>query len=169
MRVNSANAASSSDSHRLRRARRSPPRTTRDFHGISRTTAIPQIPWPMATQAPSGEPIATVATPVPKANSSTTNSAWFVWRPGGRSSIRTRLGDGRGSPLRRRITNVIRYVIGLRQRAMHESTADGDLRDRFIAARRAANETRPLYRRGLSAVLAHLWYATPILERRSEW
>src|SRR5215472_4578661 len=117
MRVNSANAASSSDSHRLRRARRSPPRTTRDFHGISRTTAIPQIPWPMATQAPSGEPIATVATPVPKANSSTTSSAWFVWRPGDRSSIRTGLGDGRGSPLRRRITNVIRYVIALWQRA----------------------------------------------------
>jgi len=45
---------------------------------MSRTTAIPQIPWPMATQAPSGEPIATVATPVPKANSSMTSSAWFV-------------------------------------------------------------------------------------------
>ena len=78
MRVNRANAASSSDSHRLSRARRSPPRTTRDFHGMSSTTAIPQIPWPMATQAPSGEPIATVATPVPKVNSSTTSRAWFV-------------------------------------------------------------------------------------------
>ena len=92
MRVTSANTASSSDSHRLRRARRSPPRATRDFHGMSSTTAIPQIPWPTATQAPSGEPIAIVATPVPKANSSTTSSAWFVWRPGGRSSLRSRLG-----------------------------------------------------------------------------
>jgi hypothetical protein len=77
MRVNRASAASSSDSHRLRRARRSPPHTTRDFRGMSSTTANPQIPWPMAAQAPSGEPIATVATPVPKANSSTTSSAWF--------------------------------------------------------------------------------------------
>ena len=111
MRVNSANTASSSDSHRLRRARRSPPRTTRDFHGMSSTAAIPQIPCPMATQAPSGEPIATVATPVPKANSSTMSSAWFVWRPGGRSSFCSELADDRSSPLRRRITNVIRYVI----------------------------------------------------------
>jgi hypothetical protein len=45
---------------------------------MSSTTAIPQIPWPMATQAPSGEPTATVTTPVPKANSSTTSSAWFA-------------------------------------------------------------------------------------------
>ena len=107
MRVNSANTASSSDSQRLRRARRSPPRTTRDFHGMSSTTAIPQIPWPMATQAPSGEPIATVATPVPKANSSTTSSAWFVCRPGGRSSLCSGLWDGRTSPLLRRMPNLI--------------------------------------------------------------
>jgi hypothetical protein len=88
----------------------------------------------MATQAPSGEPIATVATPVPKASSSATNSAWFVWRPGGRSNLRTGFGDGRGPPLRRRIMNVIRYVIRLWQRAMRESTADGDLRERSISA-----------------------------------
>ena len=87
MRVISAKAASSSDSHRLRRARRSPPRTTRDFHGMSSTTAIPQIPCPMATQDSFGEPIAIAATPVPKANSRTTSSAWFTWRPGGRSSL----------------------------------------------------------------------------------
>jgi len=42
------------------------------------TTAIPQISWPMAAQAASGEPIATVAPPAPKANSSVTSSAWFV-------------------------------------------------------------------------------------------
>src|SRR5262249_13712401 len=96
------------------------------------TTAIPQIPWPMETQAPPGDPIATVATPVPKANSSTTSSAWFVWRPGARNSIRTGPGAGRDSPLRRRITNVIRYVIDLWQRAVHKSTADGDLRERRI-------------------------------------
>jgi hypothetical protein len=65
---------------------------------MSSTTAVPQIPWPMATQAPSGEPIATVATPVPKASSSTTSSAWFVWRPGERSNIQARAADmnGRG-------------------------------------------------------------------------
>ena len=90
-----------------RRTRRSPPRTTRDFHGMSSTTASPQIPCPMATQAPSGEPIATVATPVPKANSSTTSSAWFAWRPGGRSSVCSGLRVDRDPPPRRPITSVI--------------------------------------------------------------
>ena len=57
--------------------------------GMSSTTAIPQIPWPMAAQAASGEPIATVATPALKANSSVASSAWFVWRPGRRSRVRS--------------------------------------------------------------------------------
>ena len=87
MRVISASAASSRDSHRLSRARRSPARATRDFHGMSSTTAIPQIPCPMATQDPFGEPIAIAATPVPNVSSRTTSSAWFTWRPGGRSSL----------------------------------------------------------------------------------
>src|SRR5262249_9590281 len=43
----------------------SPPRTTRAFHGMSSTMAMLEIPWPIATQAPPGEPIATVATPTP--------------------------------------------------------------------------------------------------------
>lgn len=80
--------------------------------GMSSTTAIPQIPWPMAAQAASGEPIAIVATPVPNVISRTTSSAWFVWRPGGCSSVRSGRRDSRGSPLERRITSVIRYVTG---------------------------------------------------------
>jgi hypothetical protein len=44
-----------------------------------------------------------VATPVPKANSSTTSRAWFVWRPGGRSRVFSGLHDGRSSPLQKPI------------------------------------------------------------------
>jgi hypothetical protein len=61
---------------------------------------------------------------VPKANSSTTSSAWFVCRPGGRSSVCSGLRDGRSPPLRGRITNFIRYVTGPWRRALlHRNTA----------------------------------------------
>ncbi len=81
--VVTARAARSSDSQRVRRARRRPWRTTRPFHGISSTTANPATPWAITTHRPPVDPDDTAPTPVASASSNATSSARFVRRPAG--------------------------------------------------------------------------------------
>src|SRR4249920_2540582 len=76
-------AASSSDTHRVPRPRRRPPRTTRLFHGTSSRIASPAMPWAMAAHRPLGDPIATVATPVPNTSTRATRRVWLVILPAG--------------------------------------------------------------------------------------
>src|SRR6266699_2721237 len=91
-------AANSSDAHRVGRPRRRPPRTTRLFHGTSSRITSPAMPWAMAAHRPLADPIATVATPVPKTSSRATRSVWLVILPaGGRTILRSRPG-ARGAP-----------------------------------------------------------------------
>src|SRR5215472_9078474 len=85
--VMTTSAASSSDAHRVVRPRRRPPRMTRLFHGTSSRIANPATPWAMAAHRPLGEPIATVATPVPKTSTSATRRVWLVILPAGARKI----------------------------------------------------------------------------------
>ena len=55
------------------RPRRRPPRTTRLFHGTRNRITSPAMPWAIAAHRPLGDPIATVATPVPKTSTSATS------------------------------------------------------------------------------------------------
>src|SRR6266511_1231184 len=76
-----ASAASTSETQRLGRARRSPYRITRLFHGTSRTTAMAATPWAITTHRPPEEPAATAPIPVAKSSRSATSSARLVRRP----------------------------------------------------------------------------------------
>ena len=93
----------SSDAHRVRRARRRPPRTTRLLQGMSRRIAMPATPWVTAAHRPLGDPVATVATPVPNTSRRATRRVWLVTlAEGGRriarnpATLRTRAAPGRG-------------------------------------------------------------------------
>src|SRR5215472_13587919 len=80
-------AASTSDAHRVGLARRRPPRITRLFHGMSKRITSPAMPWATAAHRPLGDPIATVATPVPKTSSRATRRVRLVILPAGDRTI----------------------------------------------------------------------------------
>ncbi len=86
--VITTSAASSSDTHRVARPRRSPVRTTRLFHGTRNRITSPAMPCAMAAHRPLADPIATIATPVPNTSTSATSKVWLVIRPAGARKIR---------------------------------------------------------------------------------
>jgi len=70
---------------------------------MSRRIAIPATPWMMAAHRSLGDPVATVATPVPNTSTRATRRLWLVIRAEGdrkitrnRAALRIRAAPGRG-------------------------------------------------------------------------
>ncbi len=60
---------------------------TRLFQGMSSRITSPAMPWAMAAHRPLDDPIATVATPVPKTSRRATRRVWLVILPAGDRKI----------------------------------------------------------------------------------